>query len=107
MPPSPLPAQRHAPRACCHTRCRYLRSSRTSPITWYQLTFCISSKQRFAAYRLADASGKRPQAAGSKQLVQGDPGVLHEVHDYWVVERKVHKGHEEGSRWRLVAELAV
>jgi large subunit ribosomal protein L45 len=63
------------------------------------MTYCIRSKQRFAAYKV---EGKR------EELVAGDPDEVIDVEDYWVFERKTRKAVDdvktpvEGARWRLV-----
>lgn len=75
---------------------RMLQVAESSPFLWFQLTFRISSRQRFAAYR-KDGS-----------LAHGDPSQVHDTHEFWVLERKVHEHKPEDSgRWRLVGDLDV
>jgi hypothetical protein len=85
-----------------------------SPFNWIQLTYCIISKQRFAAYKTDPKTGR-------ETLVEGDPSKGEEVVEYCVFERKTRQGWSktpgkamptlkmqealEGSRWRLVAWL--
>lgn len=82
-----------------------------SPYDWIQYTFCISSKQRFAAY------------GANKALLAGNPDEVLDVTEYCVFERKTRSRVKltaggrlagmtavadtalEGSRWRLVAWL--
>jgi hypothetical protein len=82
-----------------------------SPYDWIQYTYCISSKQRFAAYGFNTA------------LLAGNPDEVLDVTEYCVFERKTKAkvkmtaGNRlsgistvadtalEGSRWRLVAWL--
>ena len=80
-----------------------------SPNTYMQFTFCITSKQRFAAY------GEVDPATGTPKLLEGDPDKVLDVVEYCVFERKVRDRTSvqgsliakpaplEGSRWRLVA----
>eukprot|EP00883_Tetradesmus_obliquus_P001208 jgi/Sobl393_1/11288/SZX60685.1 len=80
---------------------RMLKLSKDSPFDWLQLTYCIRSKQRFAAY-------KTQQHGKKLELVAGNPDEVIDVEDYWMVERKTRAPVEkqrvpvEGSRWRLV-----
>lgn len=87
-----------------------------SAFDWLQYTYCISSKQRFAAYDREN------------RLVAGNPDEVMDVTEYVVFERKTRSKVKntpggtsaalksvlkdaanpvqvEGSRWRLVAWL--
>jgi hypothetical protein len=80
-----------------------IRFSKDSPFEWLQLTYCIRSKQRFAAYK-QEKEGKKDVW----KLVAGDPDKVIDVEDYWVFEHKTRtpvdkkKMPVEGARWRLV-----
>lgn len=82
-----------------------------SPVEWYQFTYRIRCKQRFAAYTV---EGKlQPGKERKTTLVYGDPDQLIDVEDYWVFEYKamspVNKVPQSvpGARWRLVGRLSV
>ncbi|KAF8072924.1 mapkbp1 [Scenedesmus sp. PABB004] len=83
---------------------RVQKLDKDSPVDWIQLTFRITSRQRFAAWRV---SRGQPD-----ELVAGDPGAEVDVVDYWVIEHKTlqpgpnkEKQFLKDARWRLVGQL--
>lgn len=92
---------------CSHTS-RSVKFFEKSSYDYIQMTFCISSKQRFTAYS-ADPGTRQ------ERVVAGDPDEVLDVTEYCVFERKTRsvgrfdgilKNQQvalEGSRWRLVA----
>lgn len=86
---------------------RTAKISNESPIEWIQLTFRITSKQRFAAYRA--------RGAAQPLLLAGDPSAVLDVEDHWVLEHKTFVRDSKqatvsmprGARWRLVGQLAL
>ncbi|KAF6266672.1 hypothetical protein COO60DRAFT_1623453 [Scenedesmus sp. NREL 46B-D3] len=83
---------------------RMVRLTKDSPFEWLRLTYCIRSKQRFAAYRV--------QKGQRDELVAGNPDEVIDVEDYWMFEHKTRtpvnneKIPVEGARWRLVKRQA-
>lgn len=71
------------------------------------MTFRITSKQKFAAYRV--------RGVAQPVLLAGDPDAVLDVEDHWVLEHKtfVRNGKErldsvpQGSRWRLIGQIVL
>jgi hypothetical protein len=97
---------------CCRRTGKFLQGG---TFDWLQFTFCITSKQRFAAYG--------QQRGDTPVLLAGDPDKVLDVTEYVVFERKTREkvrkapsglaatqilsdtASLEGSRWRLVGWL--
>eukprot|EP00882_Tetradesmus_deserticola_P018896 GHRQ01020305.1.p2 GENE.GHRQ01020305.1~~GHRQ01020305.1.p2 ORF type:complete len:182 (+),score=82.15 GHRQ01020305.1:2-547(+) len=83
---------------------RMAKLTKDSPFEWLRMTYCIRSKQRFAAYRV--------QKGQKDELVAGNPDEVIDVEDYWMFEHKTRapvnnqKVPVEGARWRLVKRQA-